>query len=103
MRFEVVTASADSLQRELDDRNLDVLILRKLGPFAEDRLSFEVLCDDPHFVAAGASSPWTRRRRIELADLMGELWVLPPGGTRLGSIVRGRKEAPFAARIRGGL
>jgi DNA-binding transcriptional LysR family regulator len=98
MRFEVVTASADSLQRELDDRNLDVLILRKLGPFAEDRLSFEVLCDDPHFVAAGASSPWTRRRRIELADLMGELWVLPPGGTRLGSIVRdifGAKRLPL--------
>ena len=58
MRFQVVTASANSLQRDLDDRNLDVLILRKLGPFAEDRLSFEVLCDDPHFVAAGASSPW---------------------------------------------
>jgi DNA-binding transcriptional LysR family regulator len=98
MRFQVVTASADSLQRELDDRNLDVLILRKLGPFAEDRLSFEVLCDDPHFVAAGASSPWTRRRRIELADLMGELWVLPPGGTRLGSIVRdifGAKRLPL--------
>lgn len=98
MRFQVVTASADSLQRDLDDRNLDVLILRKLGPFAEDRLSFEVLCDDPHFVAAGASSPWTRRRRIELADLIGELWVLPPVGTRLGSIVRdifGAKRLPL--------
>jgi DNA-binding transcriptional LysR family regulator len=98
MRFQVVTASADSLQRDLDDRNLDVLILRKLGPFAEDRLSFEVLCDDPHFVAAGASSPWTRRRRIELADLMGELWVLPPVGTRLGSIARdifGAKRLPL--------
>jgi len=25
MRFQVVTASADSLQRDLDDRDLDVL------------------------------------------------------------------------------
>ena len=30
MRFQVATASADLLQRDLDDRDLDVLILRKM-------------------------------------------------------------------------
>ena len=88
MMFHVVTASADSLQRDLEERNLDVLILRKSAPFAEDRLIFEALYDDPHFVAAGVNSPWIRRRRVELADLIEELWVLPPVSTRLGSIVR---------------
>ena len=27
---------------------------------------------------AGAQNPWVRRRRIELADLVNESWVLPP-------------------------
>ena len=58
MRFQVVTASADSLQRDLDDRNLDVLILRKLGPFAEDRLrprSGETVGEEERLVAMSPS------------------------------------------------
>jgi DNA-binding transcriptional LysR family regulator len=88
MVFHVVTGSADPLLRDLNERNLDLLILRKIGAFAEDRLSFEVLYDDPYVVAAGAQNPWARRRRVELADLIGELWVLPPEGSRFGSLVR---------------
>ena len=88
MVIHVVGASADSLLRDLDERKLDLLILREFGPLAEDRLSFEVLCHNPNFVAAGVGNPWARRRRVELAELMDELWVLPPAGTRFGSIVR---------------
>jgi len=87
MVFRVVTGSADSLLRDLDDRNVDLLILRKIGAFADDQMSFEVLYDNPYFVAAGAMSPWLRRRRIDLADLVDELWVLPPAASRLGSLV----------------
>ena len=29
-------------------------------------------------VAAGAQNQWVRRRRIEIAELANELWVLPP-------------------------
>src|SRR5262245_61473556 len=87
MVVQATSTSAESLLRDLDERRLDLLILRKFGPF-EGRLSFEVLCDNPNFVAAGASNPWTRRRCVELAELMDELWVLPPAGTRFGSIVR---------------
>jgi len=53
-----VTASADSLQRDLDDRDLDVLILRKLGPFAEDRLrprSGETVGEEERLVAMSPS------------------------------------------------
>src|SRR5262245_48230586 len=63
MVFHLATADAASLQRDLDERNLDLLILRKIGPFAEDRVSFEVLYDNPYFVAAGMKSRWLRRRR----------------------------------------
>ena len=88
MVFHIVSEDANSLIRDLDERKLDLLILRKIGPFAEDRQSFEVLYDNPYFVAAGAKNPWVRRRRVELAELVAELWVLPPLGSRLGSLTR---------------
>jgi DNA-binding transcriptional LysR family regulator len=88
MIFSVVTTNADALLRDLDQRKLDLLLLRKFGPFAEDQVTFEVLYENPYFVAAGAKNPWTRRRHVELAKLIDEFWVLPPSGTRFGSIVR---------------
>jgi DNA-binding transcriptional LysR family regulator len=89
MVFHVMSADFDSLQRGLDERNFDLLIVRKLGPFDEDRVSFQALYDNPYFVAAGAKSPWTRRRHIELVELVDELWVFPPpAGNRLESLIR---------------
>src|SRR5262245_38367865 len=88
MVFNVATASVDLLQRELDERNLDLLILRKIGPFADDRVSFEVLYDNPYFVGAGLKNPWSRRRHVELSEVLDELWVLPPAGTRFGELAR---------------
>ena len=35
---------------------------------------------------AGAQSPWVRRRRIELADLVNEPWALPPPESATGSV-----------------
>src|SRR5215467_3317652 len=87
MVVRVSATAAESLLRDLDERNLDLLILRKFGPF-EDRLNFEVLCDNPNCVVAGAGNPWTRRRRIDLSELMDELWILPPADTRFGMITR---------------
>jgi DNA-binding transcriptional LysR family regulator len=108
MVCHLATADAASLQRDLDERNLDLLILRKIGPFAEDRVSFEVLYDNPYFVAAGVKSLWVRRRRVELADLVDELWILPPAGTRFGDLARDIFRAkglpcPRAAVIASGL
>jgi DNA-binding transcriptional LysR family regulator len=38
-------------------------------------------------VAAGAQNQWVRRRRVEIAELANELWVLPPANSVIGSIV----------------
>jgi len=51
-----------------------------------DRLGFELLFDERDVVAAGAQIPWTRRRRIELAELMSEVWALPPPDNVVGSV-----------------
>lgn len=85
--FHLVTGYMETLQRELSERNVDLLVLRSSGPIADERLDFEFLFDDSYVVAAGAQSSWVRRRRIELAELVNESWVLPPSGSVIGSIV----------------
>ena len=47
----------------------------------------EVLYDEPQVVVVGAQNPWTRRRKIKLADLVDEPWTLPPLDTLFGSVV----------------
>jgi DNA-binding transcriptional LysR family regulator len=86
MVFRLVTGYVETLHRELSERNVDLLIARKFGPIADERLGFEFLFDDPSVVVAGAQSPWVRRRRIEFADLVDELWVLPPPGSGIASV-----------------
>ena len=84
--FHVVTREIEAMHRQLIERNVDLLVGRKFGPVAEEQLSFEALYENPYVVAAGAKSPWVRRRRIELAELAGELWALPPPDSLVGSI-----------------
>jgi DNA-binding transcriptional LysR family regulator len=89
MTFKLVTGETDMLHRELGERNVDVLIARRLNSAADERASFEFLFDDPYVVVAGRHHAWARRRKIELAELMSGLWVLPPPDSPLGSIITG--------------
>ena len=84
--FHVVTREIEAMHRQLIERSVDLLVGRKFGPVAEEQLSFEALYENPYVVAAGAKSPWVRRRRIELAELAGEMWALPPPDSLVGSI-----------------
>ncbi len=84
--FHLVTAYLEPLRRELSERNVDLLIVRRFGPTADERLDFEFLFDDSYVVAAGAQNQWVRRRRIELAELASESWTLPPPKSVIGSI-----------------
>ena len=83
--FHLVTSDeTDTLYRELGERNVDFLIARKGSRFSDEQLEFETLYDPPLVVMAGARSPWARRRRIALAELVNESWVLPPPGGIMG-------------------
>jgi len=75
--FHVATGNAPSTYRGLMERTLEIGIARVAGPVDEDVLRVETLFDDTLVVAAGARNPLTRRRRIELADLVDERWVMP--------------------------
>jgi DNA-binding transcriptional LysR family regulator len=77
MAFHVATGVASAIYRGLMERTIEVAITRVSGPVDEEVLRVETLFDDVLVVAAGARNPWTRRRRIALADLVNERWVLP--------------------------
>jgi DNA-binding transcriptional LysR family regulator len=84
--FHLVAAEHDVLKRELEDRNLDLLVAWRFGPFADEQLGFELLYEDSYAVVAGSKNPWSRRRKIHLAELMNEPWVLPQPESLLGSV-----------------
>jgi DNA-binding transcriptional LysR family regulator len=83
--FRVFTDDSETLHRALQERAMDLLIVRQFGPVAEGA-NFEVLYDNPYVVAAGRENPWLRRRNIALADLVNEPWALPPRESAVGAL-----------------
>jgi len=70
--LHVVPTQTDALHPGLSERNFDLAITQRFGPFADDRLGFETLYDDTFVVLAGAQNSWVRRRNIDLADLVND-------------------------------
>jgi DNA-binding transcriptional LysR family regulator len=66
--------------RDLCERNLDLVLARNVKHSLTDdkELQAEPLFDDRVVVVAGAASRWARRRKVDLADLIGEPWVVTP-------------------------
>lgn len=75
--FQVIVSDSVTLHRNLQERSVEFVVSRLIGPLEDKQLKTDVLYHDPFVVAAGASSPWTRRRKVTLADLVSEPWVLP--------------------------
>jgi DNA-binding transcriptional LysR family regulator len=85
MVFHLVTSDRfELLQRELHERKVDLLIGRKLNSI--EGQEFNLLFEDSYFVVADASHPWSRRRRIEPAELAEASWVLMPPDTPPGAL-----------------
>jgi len=83
----VVQAVFTAMQyRELRERSIDLLLGRVFTPFREEDLAVEILFDDQVAVVVGAQSPWVRSRRLKLADLLDEPWILPPADSVPGSL-----------------
>jgi DNA-binding transcriptional LysR family regulator len=70
--------SVTLVNRELRQRTIDFAV----GPIfrlkLDEDVGADILFDDQFVVMAGAESKWGRRRRLKLADLINEPWVLPP-------------------------
>ena len=84
----VVTAQPATLEfRELRERKVDLLLGRVSTPLADDDVDVEILFKDQLFVVAGARNRWTRRQKIDLAELMNERWLLLPRNNVLSSLI----------------
>src|SRR5262249_36233710 len=86
--FEVVSAGAAELQRHLESRNIELFVATNQETLSEDDFVAEILYDDPLIVVADVHHPLTRRRSIELAELVHEPWAMPPANTISGRYVR---------------
>ena len=82
---DVGGSATEVLGPGLRDRKYDCVMQRIILPLPDegltDDLNVEVLFDDNLIIAAGSNTRWARRRSIDLSELMGEPWILPPAGT----------------------
>jgi DNA-binding transcriptional LysR family regulator len=81
LRVDLVSSPIDKALPALRDRTLDLILAHPPTPLTDDhlaQLNIEHLFDDPLVVVAGMQSRWARRRKIDLAELIHEPWILSP-------------------------
>jgi DNA-binding transcriptional LysR family regulator len=79
LSFEILQDDAATLQlRYLRERRVELVIARMLPAITDDEIDGEVLFYERLHVVAGARSKWVSRRKVTLADLAGESWILAP-------------------------
>lgn len=79
LRTEMVPSPAIN-DPGLRERRYDLVLGRQPMPLSRmsDDVRAEHLFDDHLVVAAGMHTPWARRRKIDLGELVNEPWILPP-------------------------
>lgn len=83
---EVALGGVLELSEDLRERRIELGLVR-MATAAADDIDQEALFDDPLVVVAGANSPWTRRRKIKLADLLDEPWTWAALGTLTDALI----------------
>jgi DNA-binding transcriptional LysR family regulator len=88
MTFHVSEADPTTLRyHDLRERKIDLAIGRIIGPIPDDDIDAEVLYNERAFIVAGKNSRWAKRRKIALAELVGEPWCMPAPGSFAGSLL----------------
>jgi DNA-binding transcriptional LysR family regulator len=80
---EIASPSVDF--SELRARKVDLLVARIVSPLvqgqATDDVNVQILFEDDLVVAAGAHTRWARRRKVDIAELADEPWILAEPNT----------------------
>src|SRR5262245_31266756 len=77
MIFHVFAVATPAIYEELRQRRVELGFVRMTGALSEEDLQQEFLLEESLAVVTGLDSPWTRRRKIKLADLLHEPWTWP--------------------------
>ena len=91
---ETTTAMEGPELRELRERKVDLMLGRLINPIAAEDLRVETLFDESIVMAASAQSRWATRRKIDMAELLGEAWIVAPPNTMARTLF----ESAFRAR-----
>jgi DNA-binding transcriptional LysR family regulator len=102
--FRVETADPMTLvERDLPQRRVEIAIGALPDLPRGGEVEATVLYDDRQFVMAGEDNKWARRRRIKLADLTDEPWILPPPesivGVHIAELFRSHGLRPPTAQV----
>ena len=79
-RVVVNVEEANNLAHEyqmLRERKVDLLLGSITRPFVEEDLDAQVLYEDRPYITAGATNRLALRRRVEVAELLEQQWILP--------------------------
>jgi len=94
--FQLVRVDQAAPFRDLETRDVDFVVAEPT--FTDDHMVAEMLYADSAVVAVGLESPWARRRRVDLAELVDEPWLLPAPGSFITVMVveafRARRLSP---------
>ena len=73
----------NSWMPKLQERALDLVLVQRRLPDKEIDPIFnaEILCNDELVVASGMQTRWARRKKIDLAELVNERWILGAPGS----------------------
>jgi DNA-binding transcriptional LysR family regulator len=88
-RIEIHVTLVNEMQQQvgaLRERSLELIFGRLAQPGEKD-LDVETLFQEGLVVVSGATNPWTRRRKVQLADLANEPWLLPTTDSVIGALV----------------
>ena len=101
VRFEVFdNNNFETLKR----RQVELAVNRGLTGFEDADIHEEALFEDPLVVYAASDSPWARRRKISLADLIDAPWILvfynSPGGRLIVEAFKASGFEPPKARVK---
>jgi DNA-binding transcriptional LysR family regulator len=79
LALHIIEGEPPELQdRHLRNHDIDLMIGRLPAPTPAADTDVQVLLHESGVVVAGMESPWARRRKIRLAELISERWCLPP-------------------------
>jgi len=85
-QLELCTTPAQQFH-VLRERKCDLVVARVWSQAIEPDMDVEVLFDDQVCVMAGPTNKWLARRKVTLAELAGEHWLLAPIDIEPGSPV----------------
>jgi len=77
LEFHVVESDVPILCTLLRERRLDLAVFRMSGLMYSGDLDAESLFDEPLLVVSGLNGRWSRRRAIDLGELVDEPWAMP--------------------------